>query len=93
MISYQNDFFIVAGELNFTTAAVLWSESLPLLAKAPQLNFDLTKVTSSNSGGLALILSWIKYARRHNKAVRFNNIPKQLNSIISVAGIGKMLGI
>jgi phospholipid transport system transporter-binding protein len=92
MISYQKDFFAVSGELNFTTVVNLWKESLPLLAKAPQLNFDFTEVTSSNSAGLALVLEWMKYAKQYSKPIRFNNIPKQLHSIITIAGLARMLG-
>jgi phospholipid transport system transporter-binding protein len=91
-IVFQNDFFVVSGELNFTTVVALWNNSLRLLTQAPQLNFDFTQVTASNSAGLALILEWMKYAKQHNKSIRFNNIPKQLNSIIAISGIANMLG-
>jgi phospholipid transport system transporter-binding protein len=93
MIEYKKDFFVISGELNFTTAVKLWNESLALMAKASQLNFDFTAVTNSNSAGIALLLEWVKYAKQHQKSIRFNNIPKQLNSIIAVSGISKVLGL
>jgi phospholipid transport system transporter-binding protein len=93
MIEYKKDFFVISGELNFTTAVKLWNESLVLMAKAAQLNFDFTAVTNSNSAGIALLLEWVKYAKQHQKTIRFNNIPKQLNSIIAVSGISKILGL
>jgi ABC-type transporter Mla MlaB component len=54
MIDFKKDFFVVNGELNFMTTPLLWRESLPLLARAPQLNFDFTEVSASNSAGVAL---------------------------------------
>ena len=92
-IEIKKDFFVIVGELNFTSVPDLWKKSLPLLAKSPQLNFDLTGVTTSNSAGIALLLEWVKYAKQHHKAIRFNNIPKQLYSIIAVSGINKLLGL
>jgi phospholipid transport system transporter-binding protein len=93
MIEYKKDFFVISGELNFTTAVKLWNESLALMAKASQLNFDFSAVPSSNSAGIALLLEWVKYAKLHQKSIRFNNIPKQLRSIITVSGIEKILGL
>jgi phospholipid transport system transporter-binding protein len=93
MIEYKKDFFVISGELNFTTAVKLWDESLALMAKVSQLNFDFTAVTNSNSAGIALLLEWVKYAKLQQKSIRFNNIPKQLQSIITVSGIAKVLGL
>ncbi len=82
---------IVSGELNFETIVVLWKQSLSLLAKHPRIDIDLSKVTVSNSAGLALLLEWLKYGKRENKVVIFTAIPAQLRSIASVAGVDFMV--
>ncbi len=82
---------IVSGELNFDTIVVLLKHSLPLLAKYPFIVIDLSKVTNSNSAGLALLLEWLKYGKRENKGVTFTGIPSQLRSIASVAGVDFLL--
>ena len=66
-VDYQKEAMIVTGELNFTTVVRLWKDSLPKLATYSSLHFDLAKVTASDSGGVALILEWVKYAKKQNK--------------------------
>jgi len=82
---------VVSGELNFETIVALWKQSLPLLARYPRIDIDLSKVTASNSAGLALLLEWLKYGKRQNKVVTFSEMPAQLRSIASVAGVDLML--
>ncbi len=83
----NNGKLILSGELNFETIVALWKQSLPLLAKHSQIEIDLSKVTASNSGGLALLLEWLKLGKRENKTIRFSGMPDQLKSIAHVAGI------
>ena len=82
---------MVSGDLNFSTVPLLWQQSLPLMTAAHDLNFDFTKITSSNSAGLALLIEWFKYAKTVGKKIAFSNIPTQLNSIIHAAGIESLL--
>jgi phospholipid transport system transporter-binding protein len=90
-IEYQQNTMKVVGELNFTTVVRLWNDSLPKLVTYPALHFDLAQVSASNSGGVALILEWIKYANQQNKAISFSNIPANLLSILSVSGVANLL--
>ncbi|MDR3490760.1 MAG: STAS domain-containing protein [Gammaproteobacteria bacterium] len=90
-IELKNNSYIVRGELDFTNVNELWKQSLPLLAKETQLNFDFTHVGASNSAGIALLIEWIKYANKQNKKIHFVNIPAQLQSIINVSGIENIL--
>ena len=90
-IDYQQNAIHVAGELNFTTAVSLWKESLSRLPAYTALHFDLADVSASNSGGVALLLEWMKYAKQQNKPIHFNHIPASLLSILSVSGVASML--
>ncbi len=92
-IELKDNLFLVVGELDFTTIRELWRASLPLLAHEKNLNFDFIHVGASNSAGLALMLEWMKYAKRENKKIHFANIPAQLQAIIEVSGIEKMLDL
>jgi len=82
---------MISGTLNFMTVVELWNASLSFIAKNPALQFDFSKVTAVNSAGLALLLEWLRYAKSHNKMISFDNMPKQLLSIATVAGIEKFL--
>lgn len=87
----DNGRLVVSGQLNFATAKKLWNASLPLLAMHNELHFDLAKVLSSNSAGVALLIEWIKYAKQHQKMITFERIPAQLQSIAAVSGVTAIL--
>lgn len=90
-ITLDHNCLLISGEINFTTAAALWMKSLPLLAQCKNLLFDFSKVTSINSAALALLLEWIKYAKKVSKPIAFRNVSLQLQSIATVAGICSLL--
>jgi phospholipid transport system transporter-binding protein len=87
----DQDCLVVSGSLNFATVVPLWNASLSLLIKKSFLRFDLSKIVSSNSAGLALLLEWLRYAKEKRKSITFENMPSQLLSIAVVAGIDKIL--
>ncbi len=84
----ENGRLTVSGELNFETVTTLWKQSLLFLAKYPVIHIDLSKVTTSNSAGLALLVEWLKYGKREKKTIHFSGIPLQLQSIAEVANVG-----
>lgn len=87
----ENNRLTVSGTLNFETVMALWKQSLLLLVKYPRVNIDLSKVTASNSAGLALLVEWLKYGKQENKTITFSGMPPQLQSIARVAGINFIL--
>lgn len=90
-ITCENNCLFVSGELNFMTVMELWKQSLPLLANCTKLCFNLSKITSANSGGLALLLEWVKYAKSHGKSIQFDHVPSYLKSIAAVSSIDKII--
>lgn len=90
-ITENNGCLLVSGNLDFSTVTKLWDASSVLLSQASSLKFDLSKVSFVNSAGLALLLEWQRYARKHNKPISFSNMPLQLSSIAAVAGIQKII--
>ena len=79
--------FLVIGILNFDTVPQLNLRGRQLIAASPKPIFDLRTVTRSDNAGLALIISWIRYAKQINKAVRFLNVPQQLLAIAEISGV------
>ncbi|EKD54472.1 MAG: hypothetical protein ACD_60C00079G0025 [uncultured bacterium] len=90
---YQDGRLLISGDLNFLTVMSIWQQSLPWLVKLNELHFDLTRVHSSNSAGLALLLQWLKFAKKSNKPIQFTEVPAQLGTIIKAAGLQKMFFI
>lgn len=91
IIADEKGQLIVSGELNFATIVGLWNQSLPLFTNRSQIDIDLSQVTLSNSAGVALLVEWMKYAKRTNKPITFHGIPTQLQSIAVVAGVALAL--
>lgn len=80
----------ISGILNFASIVKLWEESLSFFSKQQTVCINLADVTHANSGGLALMIEWIKYAKDLNKPIIFEKIPSKLQSIIDVAGINHL---
>lgn len=90
-ITTDNGRLIVSGQLNFSTTKTLWQASLPLLNELTEWHFDLAKVVSSNSAGVALLIEWLKYAKRSKKIISFTRIPQQLQTIAAISGVSQLL--
>lgn len=86
-IQCDNGLLIVAGELNFLSIMSLWERSLPFLEKIPTLRFDFSRVTFYQSAALALLLAWMKYAKRKQKKIIFQGLSEKLFSMAKMAGI------
>jgi len=87
IILSQEGRLMVSGDLNFLTVPMLWKQSLPLLSASQELQFDLEKITSSNSAGLALLVEWMKYAEQSHKKIHFHHVPPQIDSLMKAMGL------
>jgi len=85
--------FVVSGPLNFDTVPQLCSRGYQLIAASPIPIFDLQTVTSSDNAGPALLISWMRYARKLNKQVKFSNIPEQLLAIAKVSSLHDVISM
>jgi len=86
-ITFRANTFLLTGELDFSNVMSVYQISLPHFYHCSQLTFDFSQVEDSNSAGLALIIEWIKLARRCGKPIHFNAISNDLMSIAKVAGL------
>jgi phospholipid transport system transporter-binding protein len=89
-IKRENHCLQVSGDIDFGSVVSLWKESLPLIAADSKVVFYLSQVKTVNSAALALMLEWMKYAKRECKTILFQNLPQQLSSIAAVAGVGSL---
>ncbi|WP_341327562.1 STAS domain-containing protein [Methylotuvimicrobium sp. KM2] len=79
--------FSVAGDLTFVSIDKKTVESLAFLKSAPSVTIDLAQVTNTDSGGLALLIEWIKFARDNRIELKFRNIPEQLLTLAKLSGL------
>lgn len=88
----DNNCLRVSGDVGFATVANLWKMGLPLLANTSALSFDFSQVTRTDSAALALLLEWLKYAKREGKSIVFLNLPAQVVSLAEMTGIERLVG-
>ena len=81
----------VNGDLSFATVPKLNQHGHILIKQNMQLVFDLTKVTFSDNAGIALLISWARYAKNINKKILFINLPKQLLDLVLASGLKDIL--
>jgi phospholipid transport system transporter-binding protein len=81
----------VYGDLSFATVPAALQKSLRLLTRASETTIDLGGVERADSAGLALLLEWIRLARRQNIQLRYRNIPSQIATLARVSGLDSQL--
>lgn len=77
---------VVSGILDATTVTALLKRSDALFA-GPALQVDLAGVTESDSAGLALMLEWLRLARKKNQQISFVNMPQQIAALARISEV------
>jgi len=88
----EGDWFEVKGPLQFATVPAVWRSSLCVFTgRHRRLVFDLAGVTRSDSAGLALLVEWMREARKKDIEVHFTNIPAQMEAIARASNLRELL--
>lgn len=90
-ITFNNNVFMLTGELNFLNVMSVYTKSLDYLNQCKSCVFDFSSVKSSDSAGLALMIEWLKFASANQKEVHFQNVSEDLLSIATAAGLEKVI--
>lgn len=85
--------FAVAGDLTFAGIDKATLKSFAFLKSASPVILDLSRVTSTDSAGLALIIEWLKDARKHQKELTFKNTPEQLLTLAKLSGLDQTVSL
>jgi len=83
----SNGNFFIEGELTFSSLNKKTIRSFDILKQRQETHIDLTKVSSADSAGLALVLEWIKHSKQHNTKLLFKGIPQQLITLAALSGL------
>jgi phospholipid transport system transporter-binding protein len=81
----------VEGELSFVIVPALQQQAAGLFESARELDVDLSGVERADSAGLALLIEWMREARRRDKALRLLNMPAQMLAIARVSSLDEIL--
>ena len=79
--------FSVTGDLTFANIDKQTAASFAFLTSAHSIIIDLDQVRNTDSGGLALLIEWIKHARNNRVELKFRNIPEQLLTLAKLSGL------
>ena len=85
--------FMVPNPLNFDTTPQLYERGCQIIDKNPQPIFDMQQVTESDNSGLALMTSWVSYAKKYGKNVQFINMTPKLLEIAKISNLQDILPI
>jgi phospholipid transport system transporter-binding protein len=83
----------VTGELTFATARDARQQGVSVLEASGANRFvvDCSGVTRADSAGLAVLLDWLAWGRRHSRAVSLENLPASLLAIAKISEVDEFL--
>jgi len=90
MIACDGGRCTVQGPVNLENAVALLARGNELFT-APEVTLDLAGVTEVDSAALSLLLEWRREAARHNRAIRYQNLPANLQSLAQLYGVTELL--
>jgi phospholipid transport system transporter-binding protein len=80
----------VSGELDAATVVQVLQQSEQQFPGTKQLEIDLGGVAHSDSAGLALLIEWLREARRRSQQIRFHNVPQQLHALAQISEVDQL---
>ncbi len=81
----------LTGDLTFDTVGELFARSVDVVRGDRDITLDLGNVTRTDSAGLALLVEWLRWARRHRVRIKIINMPEQMRSIARMSKLDGVL--
>ena len=92
MIRRDGDRMFVSGGLTLASVAAVLPEGNAAIGQGVR-TVDLGEVGEVDSSALALLLAWLREARKHNGNLVFANLPQGLTSIARLYGVAELLPV
>lgn len=83
--------FRISGLLDASTVTSLLDESQGRFRGLPEVIVDFHNVTESDSSGLALLLEWLRLARKAGQKIRFEEVPEQIMALARISEVDDLL--
>lgn len=90
-IIFEDNKIFVTGDIHFSNVMSVYHKSIKSLRKYSEIDLDFSRVVSSDSTGLALIVDLMKFAKQHQKKISVKNIPPNLLSIAQAAQLENLI--
>lgn len=83
--------YLLTGSVGFTTARGLLGEAGRVFAAQDPVEVDLAGVTAIDSGGLALLITWLAHARAAGRVLTYRNAPASLRALARISDVDALL--
>lgn len=90
MIRLDGDRMMVSGPLTLAHVAAALGEGNAAIGKGAR-SVDLGEVGELDSSALALLLAWLREAKRRNQDLVFTSLPQGLTTIARLYGVADLL--
>ena len=85
----------VTGDLTLESVRSIWDQASKILRGIEEevLEIDIGSTKELDSGGLALLVAWSRWAHCNNKKVVFNHASDQARKLIEINKLNKILNL
>jgi phospholipid transport system transporter-binding protein len=90
MIRREGERLVVSGSLTLASVAAALREGNAAIGEGVRI-VDLAEVGELDSSALALLLAWLREAKRQNRSLAFANLPQGLTTIARLYGVAELL--
>jgi phospholipid transport system transporter-binding protein len=90
MIRLEGDRMLVSGALTLAEVAAALAQGNAAIADGARC-VDLAQVRELDSSALALLLAWLREARRRGRDLSLANLPQGLTTIARLYGVADLL--
>jgi phospholipid transport system transporter-binding protein len=90
MIRREGERLVVSGSLTLANVAAALGEGNAAIGEGVR-TVDLAEVGELDSSALALLLAWLREAKRLNRNLAFANLPQGLTTIARLYGVAELL--
>jgi phospholipid transport system transporter-binding protein len=90
MIRLDGDRMMVSGPLTLVQVAAALGEGNAAIGAGAR-SVDLGEVGELDSSALALLLAWLREAKRRDRGLVFTNLPQGLTTIARLYGVADLL--
>ena len=90
MIKRDGERMLVGGPLTLASVAAALREGSAAIEQGAR-SVDLSEVGEVDSSALALLLAWLREAKRLKRGISFANLPQGLTTIAHLYGVAELL--
>lgn len=82
----------ISGDLDFGNVMSVYKKSLDYFtSELKALTVDFSGLKTTNSAALALIIDWIRLAKKQNKSIQFAHLSSDIISLEKASGLDKII--